>query len=64
MLQGLLVKDGFKVGRLHVATLMKRMGIEALYRKPNTSKPAPGTRSAPILQKSGLDLTDGVLRLR
>ena len=34
MLQGLLVQEGFKVGRLHVATLMKRMGIEALYRKP------------------------------
>jgi putative transposase len=30
------------VGRLHVATLMKRMGLEALYRRPNTSKPAPG----------------------
>jgi putative transposase len=40
MLQGLLVQEGFKAGRLHVATLMKRMGIEALYRKPNTSKPA------------------------
>ena len=39
MLQGLLVQERFKVGRLHVATLMKRMGIEALYRKPNTSKP-------------------------
>ena len=42
MLQGLLVQEGFKVGRLHVATLMKRMGIEALYRRPNTSKQAPG----------------------
>ncbi len=42
MLRGLLVQEGFTVGRLHVATLMKRMGIEALYRKPNTSKPAPG----------------------
>ena len=31
-----------KIGRRHVATLMKRMGIEAIYRKPNTSKPAPG----------------------
>jgi transposase InsO family protein len=30
-----------EIGRLHVATLMKRMGIEAIYRKPNTSKPAP-----------------------
>jgi putative transposase len=42
MLQGLLVQEGFKVGRLHVVTMMKRMGIRALYRKPNTSKPAPG----------------------
>ena len=40
MLQGLLVQVGFKVGRLHVATLMQRMGISALYRKPNTAKPA------------------------
>ena len=42
MLRDLLVAEGFTVGRLHVATLMKRMGIEAFYRKPNTSKPAPG----------------------
>ena len=42
ILQGLLVQEGFKVGRLHVATLMKRMGIEAIYRRPNTPKPAPG----------------------
>jgi hypothetical protein len=48
MLRDLLVAEGFTVGRLHVATLMKRMGIEALYRKPNTSKPAPGTRSIRI----------------
>jgi hypothetical protein len=34
MLQGLLVQEGFKVGRPHVATMMKRMGIEAFYRKP------------------------------
>ena len=27
MLQGLLVQEGFKVGRRHVVTLMKRMGI-------------------------------------
>lgn len=49
MLQGLLIQEGFKVGRLHVATLMKRMGIEALYRKPNTSKPAPGHKIYPYL---------------
>lgn len=48
MFRGLLVQEGFKVGRLHVATLMKRMGIEALYRKPNTSKPAPGRKIYPF----------------
>ena len=49
MLQGLLGADGHTVGRLHVATLMKRMGIEALYRRPNTSKPAPGHKIFPYL---------------
>ncbi len=49
MLRGLLVQDGFKAGWLHIATLMKRMGIEALYRKPNTSKPAPGHKIYPYL---------------
>ncbi len=49
MLRDLLVVEGFTVGRLHVATLMKRMGIEALYRKPNTSKPAPGHQVYPYL---------------
>ena len=49
ILRGLLVQEGFKVGRLHVATLMKRMSIEALYRKPNTSKPAPGHKIYPYL---------------
>ena len=42
MMKGLLRQEGFTAGRLHVATCMKRMGIQALYRKPNTSKPAPG----------------------
>jgi putative transposase len=42
MLRDLLNKEGIEIGRQHVATLMKRMGIEAIYRKPNTSKPAPG----------------------
>jgi putative transposase len=49
MLRDLLVTEGFMVGRLHVSTLMKRMGIEALYRKPNTSKPAPGHQVYPYL---------------
>ena len=38
MLRDMLNREGFEVGRRHVATLMQRMGIEALYRKPNTSK--------------------------
>ena len=42
MLRDLLRLEGITIGRLAVATLMRRMGIEALYRRPNTSKPAPG----------------------
>ena len=49
MLRDLLNADGVEIGRLHVATLMKRMGIEAIYRKPNTSKPAPGHKIYPYL---------------
>ena len=37
MLRDLLNREGIQIGRRHVATLMKRMGIEALYRRPNTS---------------------------
>ena len=49
MLQGLLAAEGRKAGRLHVSTLMKRMGIEAIYRRPNTSKPEPGHKIFPYL---------------
>ena len=49
MLRDLLNREGIQIGRRHVATLMKRMGIEALYRRPNTSKPAPGHRIYPYL---------------
>lgn len=49
MLRDLLAGEGLQVGRLHVSTLMKRMGIEALYRKPNTSKPEPGHKVYPYL---------------
>jgi len=38
MLRDLLALEGVGVGRKHVRTLMRRMGIEALYRKPNTSR--------------------------
>jgi putative transposase len=49
MLRDLLNQEGIGIGRRHVATLMKRMGIEAIYRKPNTSKPAPGHKIYPYL---------------
>jgi putative transposase len=49
LMRDFLVREGHKVGRLHVATLMKRMGIEAIYRRPNTSKPAPGHKIYPYL---------------
>src|ERR1700731_3913090 len=48
MLRGLLAAEGGKIGRRHVKTLMRRMGIEALYRRPRTTKPEPGTRSIRI----------------
>ena len=44
MLRDLLAAEGSKIGRRHATTLMRKMGIEAVYRKPNTSKPAPGHR--------------------
>ena len=49
MLRGLLVAEGCKIGRRHVKTLMRRMGIEALYRRPRTSKPEPGHKIYPYL---------------
>ena len=49
MLRDLLHAEGVKIGRRHVSTLMKRMGIEAIYRKPNTSKPARGHKIYPYL---------------
>lgn len=42
MLSGLLASRGSKAGRRHVKTLMRRMGIEPLYRRPRTTKPEPG----------------------
>jgi putative transposase len=49
MLRDLLTKEGIEIGRRHVAALMKRMGMEAIYRKPNPSKPAPGHKIYPYL---------------
>ena len=49
MLRHLLAAEGKKVGRRHVKTLMNRMGIEALYRRPRTTKPEPGHKIFPYL---------------
>ena len=49
MLRDLLAANGSKIGRRHITTLMRKMGIEATYRKPNTSKPEPGHRIYPYL---------------
>ncbi len=52
MLRDLLKQEGYRVGRKHVATLMKRMGIEALYRKPRTTKPVEGHKIYPYLLRN------------
>ena len=49
MLRDLLRADGMVIGRALVTTLMRRMGIEAIYRRPNTSKPAAGHKIYPYL---------------
>ena len=56
MLRGLLVAEGCKIGRRHVKTLMQRMGIEALYRRPRTTKPEPGHKIYPYLLR-GIEIT-------
>ncbi|WLB11255.1 MULTISPECIES: IS3 family transposase [Bradyrhizobium] len=56
MLRGLLAADGCKIGRRHVKTLMRRMGIEALYRRPRTTKPEPGHKIYPYLLR-GMEIT-------
>jgi putative transposase len=56
MLRGLLAAEGCKIGRRHVKTLMQRMGIEALYRRPRTTKPEPGHKIYPYLLR-GIKIT-------
>src|SRR4029077_6574520 len=56
MLRGLLAAEGCRIGRRHVKTLMKRMGIEALYRRPRTTKPEPGHKIYPYLLRD-LEIT-------
>jgi putative transposase len=56
MLRRLLAANGSKVGRRHVKSLMSRMGIEALYRRPRTTKPEPGHKIFPYLLR-GVEIT-------
>ena len=56
MLRDFLNQEGITVGRRHVATLMKKMGIEALYRRPNTSRKHPQHPVFPYLL-GALDIT-------
>ena len=56
MLRDVLQQEGITVGRRHVATLMKKMGIEALYRRPNTSRKHPQHPVFAYLLR-GLDIT-------
>jgi putative transposase len=56
MLRDLLGQEGFIVGRRHVGTLMQKMGIEALYRRPNTSRKHPQQPVFPYLLR-GLEIT-------
>lgn len=56
MLRDLLAHEGIRVGWLHVCTLMRRMGIEAIYRRRSTSKPHPEHRVFPyLLRKRTID---------
>jgi len=52
MLRDLLRGEGIEIGRQRVVTMMKRMGITAIYRRPNTSKPALGHKIYPYLLRS------------
>jgi putative transposase len=52
MLRDMLRAEGREIGRRHVATLMRKMGVEAIYRRPNLSKPGPGHKIYPYLLRN------------
>ena len=52
MLRDLLRAEGIEIGRQRVVRMMKRMDITAIYRRPNTSKPAPGHKIYPYLLRN------------
>jgi putative transposase len=52
-----LWNKGYTIGRSHVRTLMRKMGIEALYQRPRLSKPHPGHTIYPYLLR-GVTITE------
>ena len=52
LLRDILNREGHKIGRKRVATLMGRMGIETIYRKPNTNKRHPAHAVYPYLLRN------------
>jgi putative transposase len=57
MIRDMLRLEGYEIGRRHVRTLMHRMGIHAIYRKPKTSQPHPEHRVYPYLLRD-LSITE------
>lgn len=47
-----LVKEGHSINRKRVQRLMRKMGLEAIYRKPRTSKPTPENKIYPYPLKN------------
>ena len=61
MLRDMLRGEGAQIGRARVITMMRRMEIEEIYRRPNTSKPAPGHKIYPyLLRETKIDRPDQV----
>ncbi len=57
MLRDMLRTKSYRIGRRHVATLMRRMGIEALYRKKLTSRRNPEHPIFPVCCRRGYHST-------
>jgi len=55
LLTALLNREGYRIGRKRIVRLMRKMGIEALYRKPNTSRKHPAHAIYPYLLR-GLNI--------
>ena len=57
MMRNLLRGEGVAIGRERVVSMMRRMGVEALYRRPHTSKPVPLSASLTSLRGIASDGT-------